>query len=107
NYIEKFYVLFLNRANYVCGYSHISTGGMAGTVVDGKVVFTSALISGCQSLIISHNHPSSKMEPSIQDLELTKNLVAFGKMIQMPIIDHIIIGVKEGEYYSFAENGEI
>jgi|SRR5690554_4264299 len=107
NYIEKFYVLFLNRANMVVGYSLISIGGISSTVADGKVIFSNALMSGCSAIILAHNHPSNKLIPSEQDISLTKRFVKFGKLIDLLVYDHIIIGCNSGEYYSLAENGDI
>jgi len=61
-------MLFLNRANRILGWSRISIGGMTGTVVDPKMVFTMALLTGACSIIVSHNHPSGNLEPSEADI---------------------------------------
>ena len=75
NLHEEFWVLFLNRANMIIGKQAISSGGMAGTVVDPKIIFKAALDHKSSSLILCHNHPSGNVKPSEADIRLTKNLV--------------------------------
>ncbi|WP_439487218.1 JAB domain-containing protein [Algoriphagus sp.] len=87
------------------GICTISKGGTAGTVVDAKLVFATALKGAAQSLVISHNHPSGNLLPSEQDKRLTQRLVELGKALDLPVLDHIIVTV-DG-YYSFADEGEI
>jgi DNA repair protein RadC len=63
--------VLLNKANKVLGISTVSTGGIAGTIVDLKVVFAIALKGGATGLIITHNHPSGNLKPSCQDIQVT------------------------------------
>lgn len=105
NHIERFYILTLNRANQITGFSLISQGGCSGTVADTKVIFQKALLSNAQALILAHNHSSGQLEPSSNDLSLTRKMVEAGKVLDIPILDHIII-TAEG-FYSFADNGKI
>ncbi len=102
---EEFWILCLNRANRVLQREQISTGGTAGTVVDAKVVFRKALEARASSIILSHNHPSGNLHPSQADLELTRKLVAAGKQLDLPVLDHLIVA--EGGYYSFADEGAL
>lgn len=102
---EHFQVMLLNRSNRVLGICTISKGGTAGTVVDAKLVFASALKGAAQSIVISHNHPSGNLLPSEQDKRLTANLVIIGKALDLPILDHLIV-TADG-YYSFADEGEL
>lgn len=102
---EEFYALFLNRANEIIGKEQISKGGLSGTVADGKVIFHKALELKSSGIILAHNHPSGQLKPSSQDIKLTKAMVAFGKYIDLYILDHLI--VTDQNYYSFADNGEI
>jgi DNA repair protein RadC len=103
-YQEEFLVLFLNRANRVLGWTRLSLGGMTGTVVDPKILFAMALLTGACSIVISHNHPSGNMKPSEADIKLTKQLKEAGKILEIPVLDHLII-VAEGCYFSFADEG--
>lgn len=100
---EEFYVVMLNRANKVKSVELISMGGISGTVVDGKIVFKKALEQTASAIILCHNHPSGNLKPSQADMDLTQKLKAFGKMIDLPVLDHLII--TDDGYFSFADEG--
>ncbi|MDX2362741.1 MAG: DNA repair protein RadC [Crocinitomicaceae bacterium] len=102
---EEFYSLFLNRGNEVIGSSQISKGGISGTVADGKIIFHRALELKSSAVVLAHNHPSGQLKPSQSDLNLTSNLVNFGKYIDLPILDHVIFS--DNNYFSFADEGLI
>lgn len=102
-YVEQFCILLLNRANMVIGYDFVSQGGTAGTVVDPKVVFQTALLGNAASIILAHNHPSGNLSPSEQDKRLTKRLFEVGKSLDIPVLDHVI--VTKDSYTSFADQG--
>lgn len=104
-YREEFAVICLNRANKVLGYSFISSGGLAGTVVDAKVVFQIALKSNASSIILAHNHPSGNTQPSDSDIKLTMRLKEAGKYLDLPVLDHVILTSET--YYSLADEGHI
>lgn len=100
---EECWMLILNRANYVLQNIRISSGGTAGTIVDTKMIFGQALQNKASSIIIAHNHPSTSLKPSRQDIKLTKKLVEAGKILDLPMLDHLIISEKG--YLSFADEG--
>jgi DNA repair protein RadC len=101
---EEFWILLLNRSNELLEMANISKGGMSATVVDAKGIFKKALITPtCCSLILAHNHPSGATRPSQSDIDLTKKLVAGGKIMEICVLDHLIIGDKT--YMSFADEG--
>ncbi|TWI12363.1 DNA repair protein RadC [Flavobacterium cauense R2A-7] len=100
---EEFKVLLLNRANNVLGIYNMSRGGGGATVVDVKLLFAVALKCNATSIIISHNHPSGKLEPSSTDKEITKKIKSASEFLEVKLLDHIIV-TKNG-YYSFADNG--
>lgn len=100
---EQFCILLLNRANNVIGMTEISSGGFSGTLVDPKLVFGIALKSCASGIILCHNHPSSNLKPSQQDLTITRKLVEAGKLLDLLILDHIIL-TKRG-YFSFGDEG--
>lgn len=102
---EVFKILLLNRNNRVTRIETISVGGVAGTVVDPKVIFKKALDEQASSIILSHNHPSGNLQPSSQDLQVTKKLVQAGKTMEINVLDHLIISDKG--YYSFLDEGLI
>ena len=95
--------MLLNRANRVIGISDISSGGVAGTVADPKVIFVIALKANASSIILTHNHPSGNLNLSQQDISLTNRLKQAGEFLQIDVLDHMII-TRDG-YYSFADQG--
>jgi DNA repair protein RadC len=94
-------MIILNRANEVIGYSKISSGGTASTVVDAKVIFTKALLSGAHSIILAHNHPSGNLQASEDDIKVTKQLVNAGRVLDIRVLDHLILTDKG--YLSMAD----
>jgi len=100
---ENFCILLLNRANKVLRAVKISDGGITGTVVDPRKVFKIALDNNATSIILGHNHPSGQLAPSDADIKLTRKLKEAGEMLDLPVLDHLIIG--DGNYYSFADEG--
>lgn len=98
---EEFWVIFLNRANAVIGKQNISKGGVSGTVVDPKVVFKMAVQFPASGIILAHNHPSGNLKPSQADHQLTRKLKEAGKALDIPVLDHLIIG--ERDYFSFVD----
>lgn len=100
---EEFWVIFLNRANAVIGKQNISKGGVSGTVVDPKVVFKMAVQFPASGIILAHNHPSGNLRPSQADHQLTRKLKEAGKALDIPVLDHLIVG--ERDYFSFVDEG--
>ena len=101
---EQFKIMLLNRANKVLGIYEMSTGGITSTVVDIKLIFSSALKACACSLILAHNHPSNNLKPSREDEQLTSKIKSAGTFLDIKLMDHIILGSEEG-YYSFADEG--
>ncbi len=102
---EEFWILLLNRNNLVLDKMMVSQGGMAGTVIDVRIILRKALENGANSIILCHNHPSGNLIPSEADKEITKKIKEAGKHMDIPVLDHIIIG--NGSYFSFADEGLI
>ena len=101
--LEQFKILLLTRANRVIGIYEVSSGGMAGTVADPKLIFSAALKACASSIILSHNHPSGNLKPSQADISLTQKLRTAGSFLDIDVLDHIIL-TSEG-YISFVEEG--
>jgi len=102
---EQFIVAGLNRANKITSYFVVSSGGVSSTVVDPKLVMQYLLLANCSGFIVSHNHPSGTVRPSSQDRALTRQLVEAGKILDIPLLDHVIITANS--HYGFADHGEI
>ncbi len=101
NLQEEFKILLLDRNNHCMGIVPISKGGVSGTLVDPKLVFSSALKARACSLVLGHNHPSSNTTPSQADKNLTEKLIKGGKLLDLSVLDHII--VTDETYSSFAD----
>ena len=100
---EEFWLLMLNRSNTLIKKEMVSRGGVAGTVVDTKLVFKTAVDNGASSIIICHNHPSGNCKPSDADIKITRNIKEAGKIMDIALLDHLI--VTESEFYSFVDEG--
>ncbi|WP_181308688.1 DNA repair protein RadC [Rufibacter sp. XAAS-G3-1] len=98
---EEFWIILLNRANTIMKKIQISSGGVAGTVADPKLIFKHALENLASAIILVHNHPSGQLKPSAADISLTKKLQEAGKVLDLPILDHLIF--TDNSYYSFAD----
>lgn len=102
---EEFWVLLLNNNNRLIKKVRISNGGMAGVIVDPKVLFKIAIDNRAAGIILAHNHPSGHLEPSELDLKITAQLIAAGALLEIKVHDHLIIA--DDQYYSFADEGDI
>ncbi len=100
---EEFWVLMLNRANKVLLRYNVSKGGLTGTVIDVRLIIKKALECYAASIILSHNHPSGNVQPSEADRQITKKIAEAGKLMDIPVLDHVI--VTENGYFSFADAG--
>ncbi|WP_341221602.1 JAB domain-containing protein [Polaribacter atrinae] len=100
---EEFKVLLLNRNNEVLGIYPLSKGGVSGTFVDVKLIFSVALKCNASTIIVAHNHPSGNLKSSEADKGLTEKLRVAGNYLDIKLLDHII--VTKNDYYSFADNG--
>lgn len=106
NVQEQFFVLFMDRQNKIIGYSEISKGGVAGTVVDPKIISALASKSLASAVIVAHNHPSGNLKPSNEDIAMTKKLKEAMKLIDVQLLDSVIL-TPDGNYFSFTDEGMI
>lgn len=102
---EHFFAMYLNSNNKVLKTECVSNGGITHAIADPKIIFKNAINIGATALIICHNHPSGNPKPSEEDRVLTKKFIAAGKLLDIRVTDHIIIGKER--YYSFHERGEM
>lgn len=102
---ESFFLILLNRANITTGYVKISHGGVAGTVVDVKMIAKYAIESLAESVILCHNHPTGNTQPSNADINMTKKIKKTLSLFDVNVLDHIILA--ENSYYSFADEGKL
>lgn len=100
---EEFWVLLLNRANEIIRPVQISQGGVSGTVADSKIIFKAAIEHLASGMILAHNHPSGNLRPSEADKDLTRRICAAGKLLDIPVLDHLIFA--DTGYFSFMDEG--
>lgn len=102
---EEFWVIMLSRRNSPLAFIKVSQGGLDGTVVDKRIIFQQAVLSNACAMILVHNHPSGNLNPSDADHRITKQMIEAGKLMEIPVIDHIILTSQS--FYSFSDNGQI
>ncbi|UMB61942.1 DNA repair protein RadC [Lutibacter sp. A80] len=98
---EEFWIIFLNNSNKVLYKQQSSKGGLTGTLVDVRLVFKKAIELYATAIILCHNHPSGKLQPSNADKLITSKLKKAGETLDIKVLDHLII--TENAYFSFAD----
>ena len=106
---EHFLTLYLDAQNRLVATHEVSVGNLSAALVDARAVFGPALrLLGVASVILVHNHPSGDATPSREDLRLTRQLVDAGKLLEVRVQDHVILGDGEGAgWASLAERDEL
>jgi|YNPMSStandDraft_2_1061718.scaffolds.fasta_scaffold00184_10 DNA repair protein RadC len=99
---EQFWVVYLNNNNEWIHEAMIGKGGITSSTVDPRLIFKIALEHAATGIIIAHNHPSGKLEPSQMDKEVTQKIKKSGNLLDIKLLDHII--VSKWGYFSFANN---
>ncbi len=89
---EQLRVLLLNTKNQVMGQRVIYQGNVSSAIVQTAEVFRPAVVEAVPSIIVSHNHPSQDPTPSPEDAALTRELVQAGKLLDIELLDHVVIG---------------
>ena len=102
---EEFLIALLDRAQTVIGLAQISVGGLAASIVEPRAVFKAAIEANAASIILVHQHPSGSLNVSREDIRISKQLVECGKLMGIPVLDHIIVAEKS--HTSLAERGLI
>ena len=102
---EAFLVILLDSKNRFIREERVSVGSLNSSIVHPREVFHPAIRECAASVLFLHNHPSGDPSPSEEDKQLTKRLVEAGRLMGIPVVDHIIIG--DGSYYSFFDHGTL
>lgn len=103
---EEFLIAYLNRSNQVLGIYRHAKGTEKACLISVKQVLAVAIKANASGLIIAHNHPSSSLLPSDQDVNLTKVIRQASEVFDLTLLDHLILRKEEG-FYSFADDGII
>jgi len=102
---EEFWALFLDRGNKIIDRMRISQGGVSETAFDSKLLLKEAMLRLASGIVLCHNHPSGNIRPSRQDDQTTQKATAAGRLVDIAVLDHIIVG--DGNYFSYADEGLI
>ena len=102
---EEFWVSCLNRSNKLIQCRRIGSGGISATVADIRLILKFALECNASSIVLCHNHPSGNMQPSEQDVRLTRSIANAVSYLDIQLLDHVI--VTEGGYFSFNDEGKL
>ncbi len=100
---ERFLVLQLDTQNQALSYEVVSQGILDASVVHPREVFRAAILANCAAIILVHNHPSGDPTPSPADREITRQLAEAGRVLGIPVRDHVILG--HDGYTSFLDLG--
>lgn len=98
---EYLLVIYLNSRRRIIDIEVVAIGILSEMIVHPREVFKSAILANAHSIILVHNHPSGDEKPSIEDEQLTNEIKETGKILKIPLRDHVIIG---RGYFSFFEN---
>ena len=100
---EHFWTICLNSANKVLNIELVSLGSIHSTLVEPMEVFSVPLQKRAVKVILVHNHPSGEVQPSESDKDITDRLIQVGKIMHVPVLDHLIISTER--FYSFLDSG--
>lgn len=100
---EEFWVAYLNRSNRVIEVNKLSQGGVAGTVIDVRIIMKRANELLASALILCHNHPSGNLSASNEDKKITSKISEASRFFDIKLLDHLIIA--NDTYFSFADEG--
>jgi DNA repair protein RadC len=98
---ERFAVVMLDVKNRLIGTQVVTIGTATETLVHPREIFRESIRQGACKLIIAHNHPSGNLEPSDADIELTKQLLLGADYLDIPVLDHLILG--NGDHQSLRQ----
>jgi DNA repair protein RadC len=100
---EEFRVLLLNTQHAVVRELVVTRGTLDASIVHPREVFRAAITESAAAMILVHNHPSGDPTPSPEDREVTRQLAEAGRLVGIPVLDHVVVG--DGRYVSFVEAG--
>ena len=102
---EVLVTLMLNTKNSIVGIQEITRGSLSASIVHPREVYKAAILHNAASIILAHNHPSGSPSPSREDIAVTERILKAGKILDIPLLDHVIIG--DPRFVSLKEKGII
>ena len=103
--VEHFKVALLDARYRLIKWAHVSKGSLAASIVHPREVFRPAIVGSAYAIIVVHNHPSGDPKPSQDDRVITERLVSSGRIVGIPVVDHVIVG-REG-WTSLRQEGRV
>lgn len=100
---EEVWAAFVNQKNKILHFSQISSGGISSSVIDVRVLFKTALDHFATGIFLAHNHPAGSLQPSEEDIKITKQIHQAGKLLNITLIDHLILN--QTSFFSFSNEG--
>ncbi|MBC2711139.1 MAG: JAB domain-containing protein [Desulfosarcina sp.] len=104
---EQFVVALLNAKNDVIGLNIVSVGALSSAPVHPREVLKPAILANSAAMILCHNHPSNDLQPSPDDIDITRKIIRAAEIIGIQVHEHLIINMENDRYYSFADQGII
>ena len=101
---EHFVVMLLNTKNRVIGVNTVYVGSVHTTVLRVAEIFRPAILGNATAIVVSHNHPSGDPTPSPEDIAVTREIVQAGKLLDIEVLDHVVLG-EPGRFVSLKERG--
>lgn len=104
---ECILVFNLDTRGNLINFSRVTTGTLGMAPISGREMFKTAILSNAASIIMAHNHPSGDPTPSLQDVNTTEKIIQCGKILDIPLLDHIIVGSGGSSYSFLAMNDDL
>lgn len=104
---EQFVVALLSAKNEMIGLNIVSIGGLSSASVSPREVLKPAILANSAAMILCHNHPSNILDPSPDDIAITRRIISAAEIIGIQVHEHLIINMDDSRYYSFADQGII
>ncbi len=104
---EQFVVALLNAKNELIGLNIVSVGALSSAPVHPREVLKPAILANSAAMILCHNHPSNDLQPSPEDIAITKKIIQAAEIVGIQVHEHLIISMENDRYYSFADHGTI
>jgi DNA repair protein RadC len=104
---EQFVVALLNAKNEMIGLNIVSVGALSSAPVHPREVLKPAILANAAAMILAHNHPSNDLEPSPDDIAITRKIIRAAEIVGIQVHEHLIISMENDRYYSFADQGII
>ena len=102
---EVLCVVNLKSDNTPINCTMASMGSLNQSIVSPREIFKASILSNAAHMLLIHNHPSGSLKPSKEDIEITDRLIKLTDLMEIPLLDHIIVGGDEAQYFSMREKG--